>query len=282
MKKGLVLEGGAMRGLFTAGVIDVFLQEGIVFDGTVGVSAGAVFGVNLKSGQAGRTIRYNKRFAKDPRYGSFRSLRRTGDYYNEDFCYRRVPEELDPFDNQAFERNPMKFYTVATDVETGKPVYWEMTDCGKEDLRRMQASASMPVFARPVEIGGRKYLDGGITDSIPIRFMEKRGYQRNVVVLTRPAEYRKKKSRLLPLMDRLLKEEPMIAKAMHLRPARYNRTNAYIREKEQTGELFVIRPPEALPVSRLEHDPEKMQQAYEMGLAEARRRLRALKEYLDR
>ena len=280
MKTGLVLEGGAMRGMFSAGVIDVFMEEGLVFDAAVGVSAGATFGCNIKSGQAGRTVRYNKRFAKDPRFGSFRSLLSTGDYYNVDFCYRRIPEELDPFDNRAFAENPMKFYVVATDAASGKPVYVRMTDCGEKDLQWIRASASMPLFSRPVEIDGRKFMDGGIADSIPLRFMEHRGYERNVCVLTRPLGYRKKDSSLQPVVDRMMRDYPALAEAMKKRPARYNHTLDYIKEREEAGAAFVIRPPEKLPVSRLEHDPEKLEEAYQMGVREARKRLPELRLFL--
>ena len=270
-----------MRGMFSAGVIDVFLEEGLVFDGAVGVSAGATFGCNIKSGQAGRAFRYNRRFAKDPRYGSFRSLFLTGDYYNVDFCYRRIPEELDPFDNKAFSENPMKFYVVATDADTGKPVYVRMTDCREKDLAWIRASASMPVFARPVEIEGRKFMDGGIADSIPLRFMEHRGYERNVCVLTRPLGYRKTDSSLQPVIDWMMREYPVLAEAMRKRPVRYNRTLDYIKEREEAGAVFVIRPPETLPVSRLEHDPEKLEKAYRTGVREARRRLPALRLFFE-
>ena len=280
MKRGLILEGGAMRGMFTSGVIDVFLEQGISFDGTVGVSAGATFGCNIKSGQNGRALRYNLRFARDPRYGSFRSLRETGDYYNEEFCYHTVPYELDPFDNEAFAANPMRFYVTATSVETGRPVYHKLTDCGAEDLKWIQASASMPLFARPVEIGGKKYLDGGISDSIPLRFMERLGYDRNVVILTRPGDYRKKPSGFQPMMDRLLKDYPAIVHALHRRPARYNRTLDYIRSREEAGEAFVIRPPQTLPAGRLEHDPEKLQATYDIGRQEALACLDGLREFL--
>ena len=280
-KSGLILEGGAMRGMFTAGVLDVFIEKDITFDGTVGVSAGATFGCNIKSGQAGRTLRYNMRFAKDTRYGSLRSLITTGDYYNEDFCYRRVPDELDPFDQKAFEENPMAFYVVATRVDTGRPAYRRLTDCGRRDLQWIQASASMPVFANPVEIDGHAYLDGGISDSIPLRFMEHLGYNKNVVVLTRPDGYRKSTSRLQPLMDRLLDDYPAISKAMRRRPAVYNRTLDYIREKEAAGEIFVIRQPMALPVGRLEHDPKKMKAAWEIGVNTARDCLPELQNFLQ-
>ena len=194
MKHGLVLEGGAMRGLFTAGVIDVMMEEGIGFDGAIGVSAGAVFGSNYKSNQPGRVIRYNLRFCQDPRYSSFRSLAKTGDLFGADFCYREIPDHLDPFDREAYESSPMDFYVVATDVHTGKPVYHNCRKGDREDLDWFRASASMPLAARIVEVGGYQLLDGGISDSIPLKYLESVGYDRNVVILTQPMGYEKKKT----------------------------------------------------------------------------------------
>jgi predicted patatin/cPLA2 family phospholipase len=172
IKTGLVLEGGAMRGLFTAGALDVFMERGITFDGLIGVSAGACFGCNYKSGQIGRVIRYNKRFARDPRYCSWRSLFTTGDLFGAEFCYRELPKKLDVFDAAAFEANPMEFHIVATDAATGKPVYKRLDRADDTALDWIRASASMPIVSRPVEIDGRKYLDGGLSDGIPLKYFE--------------------------------------------------------------------------------------------------------------
>ena len=206
MKKGLVLEGGAMRGLFTAGVLDVMLEHNIEFDGAVGVSAGACFGCNYKSKQIGRTLRYNKRFAKDKRYCSLYSLLTTGDLYGADFCYHEIPEKLDVFDEETYENNPMEFYVVCTDAETGEPVYHRIDTGNEENLEWIRASASMPVVSRAVEIGGKKLLDGGISDSIPLDWFTSIGYDRNVVVLTRPADYVKEPLPMKHGMKLLLKK----------------------------------------------------------------------------
>ena len=184
MKSGLIMEGGAMRGMFTCGVIDVFMEEGIDFDGAAGISAGAVFGCNFKSRQIGRPIRYNKNYCKDPRYCSMRSLLKTGDLYGVDFCYRELPDILDPFDAAAFKENPMDFYVGATNVGTGKILFHNCRDGGENDIQWMRASASMPIVSRPVQIGKYTLLDGGIADPIPFRFMEKKGYHRNDIILT--------------------------------------------------------------------------------------------------
>ena len=200
MKKGLILEGGAMRGMFTAGVIDVMMENRILFDGAVGVSAGAAFGCNYKSGQIGRVIRYNTKYCNDPRYCGIRSLIRTGNLYNTDFCYGEVPLKQDVFDFDAYKNNPMAFYVVCTDIETGKAVYRKYDGMEDHGFDWIRASASMPLVSQIVEIDGQKLLDGGIADSIPVRFFERIGYDRNIVVLTQPADYQKKKNRLMPLI----------------------------------------------------------------------------------
>ena len=194
MKTGLVLEGGAMRGMFTAGVLDVLMEAGVAVDGAVGVSAGAAFGCNYKSRQIGRAIRYNMTYCRDPRYCSLRSLVRTGDLYGVDFCYRVIPMELDPFDVETFARNPMPFYAVCTDLRTGKPVYHLLQNGGEEDMAWIRASASMPMVSRIVRLDGHELLDGGIADSIPLRFFESIGYERNIVVLTQPQGFIKKRT----------------------------------------------------------------------------------------
>ena len=172
MKTGLVLEGGAMRGMFTAGVMDVLMENGVNFDGVIGVSAGAAFGCNYKSKQIGRVIRYNTRFCADKRYGGLGSLVKTGDIYNTDFCYGTVPLELDPFDFTAYDANPQEFYVVCTDIESGQPVYHKYLGQSDHGFDWIRASASMPLVSRIVEIEGRKLLDGGIADSIPVRYFQ--------------------------------------------------------------------------------------------------------------
>ena len=280
VKHALIMEGGAMRGLFTCGVIDVFLEEGITFDAAAGISAGAVFGVNYKSRQYGRALRYNLTFSRDPRYGSVISYLKTGDLFDTDFCYRAIPEELDVFDVEEFRANPMKFYIGAFDVDTGKMVYRDCSAYTKEDALMMQASASMPVVSKPVVIEGKRLLDGGIVDSIMYEYMENLGYKRNVVILTQPKGYQKKLSPLMPAMKKLLKKYPMAAKAMEERPALYNRQVAELEAREARGETFVIRPPESLGIHRTESDPRELQRVYFIGRKEAEKQLSAMKEFL--
>ena len=281
MKRGLVLEGGAMRGLFTCGVIDVFLEQGIEFDGGVGISAGAVFGVNYKSRQIGRPRRYNETYCRDPRYCSIRSLIKTGDLYGVDFCYRAIPEILDVFDAKTFSENPMEFYVGATDAETGTIVFHKCTDGGKTDTLWMRASASMPIVSRPVEIEGRYYLDGGIADSIPYAFMESLGYCRNVIVLTQPYGFRKKKQPYAGIYRTLLKQYPNTARALIKRPQVYNRQVMDIEQQERDGTVFVIRPPEPLGIGRVEKDPKELERVYQIGRREALARLDDMKQYLE-
>ena len=219
-KIGLVLEGGAMRGLYTAGVLDVFMEEGITFDGVMGVSAGAIVGCSYISGQHGRTLRYNRNYCRDKRFMSFYSFVTTGDLVGADFCYRELPEVLDPFDNEAFVRSETEFYVGCTNLETGEPEYIPMKDM-QTDMDYMRASASMPYVSRIVERDGMKLLDGGCTDSVPVRKFMEMGYEKNVVVLTRPSDYRKTEGnqRLARLFYR---KYPKFAQALNRRPAAYN------------------------------------------------------------
>ena len=265
MKKGLVMEGGAMRGMFTAGVIDVMMERGIKLDGAIGVSAGAAFGCNYKSGQIGRVIRYNTRFSRDKRYGGFRVLLKTGNFYSKEFCYEEVPHKYDPFDYEAYQKNPMEFYVVCTDVETGKAEYHKYEGRHDHGLEWIRASASMPLISQMVEIDGRKYLDGALADSIPVQFFESLGYDRNIVILTQPLGFRKKKDSLLPVMKLWYKKYPNLVDSMVTRDRQYNETLDYIRRREEAGELLVIRPREKLPISRTEKDPQVLRQVYEIG-----------------
>jgi len=280
MKKGLVLEGGAMRGLFTAGVIDVLMENKITFDGAIGVSAGACFGCNYKSNQIGRALRYNIKYCKDKRYCSFYSLITTGDLYGADFCYRQIPEKLDIFDKEAFIKNPMEFYTVCSDVETGEAVYTLMDVTEENYLEWVRASASLPLVSRIVEINGRKYLDGGLTDSIPLKQFQKMGYEKNIVILTQPKDYVKTSNKAMPLIKLVLKKYPKIIDAIKNRHIVYNETTDYIKQQEKEGNTLIICPDSSLPVKRTENDPEKLQLVYDEGRKVALKMLSEIKEFL--
>ena len=279
-KSALILEGGAMRGMFTCGVLDVFMENGITFEAACGVSAGAVFCCNYKSGQIGRGVRYNKKYAGDPRYCSIRSLIKTGDLYGVDFCYHEIPDKLDVFDRKAFSENPMQLYIGATDVFTGKPVYHKCGSCDGEDMLWMQASASMPLLSRVVEAGEYRLLDGGISDPIPYKFMQELGYNKNVIILTQPKDYKKSKSRAVPLMKLMLKKYPAIVDAMEHRHEVYQKQLDEICAMENSGEAYVIRPSEALGISRTEKNPEKLEAVYQTGRAEAIKHLDSIKKFI--
>jgi len=265
MKKGLVLEGGAMRGLFTAGITDVMMEAGVEPDGLIGVSAGAAFGCNYKSRQPGRAIRYNTRFAKDARYSGLKSLLTTGDYFNAQFGYHIVPKQYDIFDVKTFDANPMAFIVVCTDVLTGKAVYHRMDRVDYEELEWLRASASMPLVSKVVEVGGYKLLDGGVADSIPLAYFESIGYDRNVVILTQPEGYVKQRTKLMPLMRIGLRRYPEMVKAMDRRYLMYNSELEYVRQAEREGRCLVIRPDTKLPIGHISHDPEEMNRVYQIG-----------------
>lgn len=254
-----------MRGLWTAGVTDVMMEHDIWPDGLIGVSAGAAFGCNYKSRQAGRAIRYNTRFANDSRYSGLRSLLTSGDYFNARFGYHVVPYEYDLFDTATFEKNPMTFIIVCTDVETGQAVYHEMTHVDYDELEWLRASASMPLASKVVCVGGRKLLDGGVSDSIPLEYFERLGYERNVVILTQPLGYQKEHNQLMPLMRIALRKYPNMIQAMDERHVMYNKQLAYVAQAELEGRCLVIRPDEKIPIGHISHNADRMRQVYEMG-----------------
>ena len=280
MKKGLILEGGAMRGMFTAGVIDVMMEHGVEFDGAVGVSAGAAFGCNYKSKQIGRVLRYNTRFCQDKRYGGYRVLLKTGNFYSKEFCYEEVPLKYDLFDYDTYEANPMEFYVVCTDVDTGKAEYHLFENRNDHGLEWIRASASMPLVSQMVEIDGRRYLDGALVDSIPVKFFESIGYNRNVAVLTQPLGFQKKQDTLMPLMKWYYRKFPNLVEAMQTRYIQYNESLRYIAQREAAGKLLVIRPPEKLPIHRTEKDPNKLRLVYGIGRQTAEARLGDILAYL--
>lgn len=281
MKKGLVLEGGAMRGLFSAGVIDILMENNLLPDGVIGVSAGAAFGCNMKSKQPGRVIRYNKKLAHDWRYASFRSLLTTGDYFGGEYAYHYMPRHLDYFDVETFNNNPMEFWAVCTNVGTGKAVYKRLMEVDNNCLEYIRASASMPIAARIVTVEGKKLLDGGIADSIPLRFFQEQGYDRNLVVLTQPANYVKEPNKLMPLMRLWLRRHPRIIRALEQRHIMYNNQLEYVRQEEKKSNTLVLRPETALTIGHLSHNPDDMQATYEHGRKVATKHLEEIKAFFS-
>lgn len=278
MKTGLVLEGGAMRGMFTAGVLDAFLAAGVKADEVVGVSAGALFGVNYLSGQRGRAVRYNKRFNGDKNYMGLRPLLKEGNLFSTAYAYDLVPRKLDPFDDETFQNSGVPFFAVVTDVDTGEARYVRIKSVF-EQMDVLRASGSMPFVSRPVEWQGRRYLDGGIADSIPFQWMAARDCDRLIVVLTREEGYRK--TPMNGAMLRLLgRKYPAIARRLAARHTDYNRALEELERRRAEGRAFVIRPSVKTPIRRIESDPEKLQQVYDLGVADGQAALPALQAWL--
>lgn len=276
---GLVLEGGGVRGIYTAGVLDVFLENGLSFEGVIGVSAGAIHGCSFLSEQRGRSIRYYRNYVKDPRFMSLRSWIKTGDIVGAEFCYHTLPDELDVYDHDAFLRSKTPFYVVCTNVETGRAEYIRLTDM-RSQIEYLRASASLPYFSRIVEMEGKKYLDGGCADSVPVDAFREMGYAHNVVVLTRDAAYRK--SPELTAMAKLVyRRYPAFVRTMENRHLMYNAQAERIAELEKAGSVFVIRPKSPLDIGRLESDVNKVQQVYDRGRADAEEALEALRAFLE-
>ena len=281
MKRGLVLEGGAMRGLFSAGICDVMMEHDIWPDGLIGVSAGAAFGCNYKSRQIGRAIRYNMRFSKDSRYSGLRSLLTTGNYFNGEFAYHIVPEKYDFFDDDAFEKNPMDFIVVCTNVETGKAIYKKLETCNRDTYDWIRASASMPIVSRIVELEGYKLLDGGVADSIPLEYAETSGYQKNLVILTQPEGYQKEHNKLMPIIRMTLRKYPNMIKALDERHIMYNRQLEYVKKAEAEHRCMVIRPNTIIPIGHISHSPEQMRKVYEMGREAGIKNIKQIKDYYN-
>ena len=269
-----------MRGMYTAGVLDAFMDHGVEVDGIVGVSAGACFGCNLFSGQRGRVLRYNTRFMNDLRNVSIRSLITTGDIINRQFAYYEIPTKYDVFDEEAFIASGKEYYAVVTNVATGRAEYKKL-DRLLGQIEVIRASASMPFLSRMVELDGQKYLDGGIADSIPVRAAMALGFDRLIVVLTQPADYVKK-----PMNARLVRayyhKYPELVNTLVNRHATYNAQSEDVKALEASGDVLVLRPAAKLEIDRLEKNPERLKAVHALGLADANARMEEIKEYLSK
>ena len=279
----LVLEGGAMRGMYTAGVIDTFLDNNINIDCIVGVSAGALFGANYFSNQKGRALRYNKKYCKDKRYISINSLLKTGNIINKDFAFYKITNELDLFDNDTFIKNNKDYYVVITNVETGKAEYVNIKNV-VENLEVLRATSAMPLVSKMVDINGNKYLDGALADSIPVDFAKDMGYDKIIVVLTRPLNYRKEPfSKLATCFINLkYKKYPVLKEVIKNRYIKYNEQVEKFIDMENRGEIFVIRPSKKVDISRLEKDENKLQEMYDLGINNSKKLLNNLKKYIEK
>ncbi len=281
MKTGLVLEGGGFRGIYTAGVLDVFLEQCITdFDGVIGVSAGTAHGCSYLSSQKGRSINYYTKYCNDPRFMSLKSFIKTGDIVGVQFAYHDLPERLEPYDYNAFKAQKSEFFVTVSNLESGNAEYIKINDM-LDDIDYLRASASLPYFSRIVELGGKKYLDGGCCDGIPIKAFREMGYKKNVIVLTRHEGYVKKQEHGL-FAKLKYRKYPNFVNALLKLHERYNKTLEYIRELENSGEVFVIRPSEELTIGRMEHDASKVRAVYEIGVRDAENRMEELKKWLKK
>lgn len=281
MKIGLVLEGGSMRAMFTAGVLDTFMDENISIDGIIGVSAGALFAPNFYSNQKGRALRYNKRFCNDKRYMSFKSWLKTGNLVNKEFAFYEMTNVLDVFDNDTYMNNKGDFFATVTNVETGKAEYLAVNDASC-DMEILRATGALPVFSEIIEVNGNKYLDGGVADSIPVLKCKEMGYDKIIVVLTRPIEYKKEPYPMImqKVVERKYKKYPNFVNALKNRYLNYNQTIQTIVDLENKKEIFVIRPTEDIKLQTIERNPEKLQVVYDLGVKVCKERLEDLKLYL--
>lgn len=281
MKTGLILEGGGLRSLFSAGILDSWMTKDIHFDGIFGVSGGALFGCNFKSHQIGRALRYNIKLKDDPRYMGIRSLLRTGNIVGAEFAYHTVPMEIDVFDNEAFRNDPAAFYVVTTDIESGLPHYHQIESFDYEGLEWMRATGSMPLVSTPVPLQGHLHLDGGMSDSLPLKAAQDMGYEKNVVILTRPRGYRKKKTKLTPLFRLFCSKYPKIAEVMDRRADEYNKQLDYLLDQEQKGNTLLIFPDDDLGIGRIELKEDKMRAVHTLGLNKGDELAEKIKEFLS-
>ena len=277
-KTAFVLEGGAMRGLYSAGVLDVFMQNNISTDAIYGVSAGALFGINFKSKQIGRAIRYNIKYAHEKNYMGLYSLITTGNIMNKEFCFDRLVNELDKFDFETFNNSPIDFFAVVTNVETGEAEYKHIAEA-REGLEALRASGSMPFVSRLVEMEKAKYLDGAISDPIPLQKALNDGYEKIVVVLTRPEGYRKRKD-FMPY-NLVYRKYPNFIRTAKNQPQIYNETLELIKKYEKEGKIVVLRPSKKLKIARVEKDIKKLDAIYKLGVNDCTSSIGKIKSYLE-
>lgn len=281
--KGLVLEGGAHRGIYTAGVMDAFLENNITFDGVIGVSAGAIHGASFISQQIGRSVNYTAEYCNSKKYMGFGSLFRTGNYFNEKFCYYKLPSDLYPFNEKAFENNPAKFYVVCTDFDTGEAVYHycPTLEVGGLHMRYLQASASMPIVSKPLRLEGKRYVDGGIADSIPEKQFRKMGYTKNVVVLTQEEKPKGTEfNGFVPLSKIFCPGHKAIIKALEIQNDKYYEELEYLAKEEKAGNILVIRPSVKPSAGVMERDPEKIRETHKLGYNDTLNMLDKIKDFL--
>lgn len=279
MKLGITMEGGASRTVFSCGVTDVFLEEGIMPDYFIGVSAGIAYGVSYLSRQKGRNLELATKYMGDKRYMGARHLLKNRNFYNLEFAFGEVPNKLLPFDMDAFEAFPGKVVAGVTNIHTGKPEYLEVPR-RDDKYEVLVASCALPILFQPVKVGKHYYLDGGLSDSIPYKQVIKEGCDKNIVILTRERGYVKKQERAGKISQKLYKKYPKIVEDLEKRPERYNACMKELLEQEKAGEVFVIAPETTYGIGRTESNPEKLRQLYDEGYQMAKERMPELKKYL--
>lgn len=274
MKTGIIFEGGANRAIFSCGVMDALLEHDIMPDYIIGVSAGAAYGVSYAAKQRGRNMEIFERYVTDKRYASVRNMldQENRSYFGLKFVYETVPRRLLPFDYESFDQYKGEFYAAVTNAETGKPAYFQVNGCDMDRQRDiLKATCALPILFPPIYIDGVPYMDGGLSDSVPIRHAMASGCDRIVVVLTRPEGYRKTTSGITRLSAKVYKKKyPLLSRDLFLRAKRYNKTMEQIEKMEQAGELIVIRPTSTKGIGRTEKDMEKLRPLYEDGLEKGR------------
>lgn len=281
IKAGLVVEGGGMRGVYSSGVLDFFIEKDLFFENNYGVSAGACHLCSYLAKQYKRAFRVNVDYLNDKRYCSVHSLLKTGNLFGAEMLYDIIPNELDLFDYDTYNKNESNFYVVITDINTGKPEYVKIGDL-KKDIIYVRASSSLPLLAQNVKINDKEYLDGGISDSIPIKKSIADGNKKNVVILTRDSTYRKGKNSLMPIIKLKYKKHPNFVKSMADRYIVYNEILDFIKELENNGDVFVIRPKKPVNIGRTEKNREKLEALYNDGYNDAKDCYEELLKYLGK
>lgn len=276
----LILEGGGMRGVYTAGVLDFFLDKNIEFPVCYAVSAGACHGSSFLAKQRKRAFNVSVDYLKDRRYAGLYSLIKTGDFFGVDMVYNLIPNELSPFDYEEYEKFTGKFFVAVTNCKTGKAEYIQIKDMRK-DVLAVRASSSLPLISRIVEIDGKEYLDGGVVDSIPIKKSIEDGNVKNVVILTRDKTYRKPPSGMMKLIKAKYKKYPMLVRSIEIRHVRYNNTLELIAQEQKAGRTYVIQPEKPVGIGRLEKNKEKLTALYNQGYSDGRKHYKALMRFLN-
>lgn len=282
IKAALVLEGGALRGMYTSGVLDTFLKNNMEFECVAGVSAGALNAMSYISKQPGRSAKINLEYCDDPRYIGRKAFIKNKGIIGYDYLFGDISENKVPFDYKSFENTNQRFIIVTTNCEKAETEYLEKSNCN-DLFKAAQASSSMPLASAMVEINNNHYLDGAVTTSIPVKWALEHGYEKVVVVLTRDKTYRKPmlSNKMKKLYKLAYHKYPKLIEKLNTMPERYNKLQDEIIDLEKEGKIFIIRPEKEVTVSRLEKDKEKLENLYKEGIAEAEKNLDALKEYLE-